>query len=113
VLLPNGTYRFIVVCGTVEFSVAISYPDVPSWTSAAIPVGTSSCVVSESVPLPPVVVTPAVPGAPATLAALWQDPFFYLSSPAPANLLAGTGYSRTVPLNPSGKTTVIVANRFS
>jgi hypothetical protein len=37
---------------------------------------------------------------------------FYLGSPTPANLIAGTGYSRTVPLNPSGRTFVIVANRF-
>jgi hypothetical protein len=59
--------------------------------------------VAEIVPLPAMTAAPAAP---------WQDPFFYKTSPTTANLIAGTGYSRTIPLNPSGNTLVIVANRF-
>jgi hypothetical protein len=110
--LPAGTYNFVVRCGTFEVGAAIAYPAVPLWTSPAIPAGTSSCVVAELPPLPPIVATAAAPGAAATPAAPWQDPLFYLSASAPANLIAGTGYSRTITLNPSGRTSVIVANRF-
>jgi hypothetical protein len=78
--LPAGTYNFVVRCGTFEVSAAIAYPAAPLWTSPAIPAGTSSCVVAELPPLPPIVATAAAPGAAATPAAPWQDPLFYLSA---------------------------------
>jgi hypothetical protein len=69
--------------------------------------------VAESSVLPaPATGATGAAGAVAVAVAPWQEPLFYLGSPTPANLIAGTGYSRTVPLNPSGRTFVIVANRF-
>ena len=97
--IPAGTYNFTIVCDTASFTAAIVYPSPGLWTSPGIPSTATNCVVTEQLPLP------AAPLA-------WIDPIFYKGSPSAGNLLAGTGYSRTITLNAAGNTLMIVANRF-
>jgi hypothetical protein len=95
--IPAGTYNFAIVCGTTSFTAAIVYPSPGFWTSTGIPNSATNCVVTEQTPLP-------------VGQRGWTDPIFYKGSPSAGNVLAGTGYSRTITLNASGNTVLIVAN---
>jgi uncharacterized repeat protein (TIGR01451 family) len=94
----SGTFSFTIVCGSATYNASITYPSPGIWNSPTLPAGTTSCTVTENLPLPT-----GVPWA--------GQPRFFKGAPIAANELAGTGYSRSVPVNPSGSTLVVVANQ--
>jgi mucin-19 len=94
----SGTFSFTIVCGSATYNASITYPSPGIWNSPTLPAGTTSCTVTENLPLPT-----GVPWA--------GQPRFFQGAPIPANEIAGTGYSRSVPVNASGSTLLIVANQ--
>ncbi len=95
---PAGPYVFTITCGSATYTASITFPTPGMWTSPNLPAGTTSCNVTENTPLPT-----GVPWA--------GQPIFFKGAPTSPNIIAGTGYTRAVPINPTGNTLLIVVNQ--